>query len=230
VERHDEAPANTFLTTGPGETIGRALLIVLMIANARASCLRVAALALHLFSAFDMLAALTLVAELGAFLFAALICILAVTRLQPVREAAGWAPVATGLGGACVLTIINNLPVPALPIALSLLSVILLAIGNAAMVISICHLGRSFSILPQARRLVSTGPYAYVRHPLYVAEAIASMGMVLLHVSLAAVTVCVLQFALQLARVHYEETTLTAAFPEYAAYAARTPRFIPRVL
>ncbi len=31
----------------------------------------------------------------------------------------------------------------------------------------------------------------------------------------------------QLARMHYEEQTLTQAFPDYAMYASRTARLIP---
>jgi protein-S-isoprenylcysteine O-methyltransferase Ste14 len=226
----DDAPADTVLTTGPSEIIGRALLITLMVAFGWASYGRMVELFGHLSSASVLVTTLTLLSELGAFLFATLVCILAVMRLKPVRTAAGWGPIASALGGTFGLAIVNHLPMPPLPMSLSLLSVILLAIGNAGMVICLYHLGRSFSILPQARQLVSTGPYAHVRHPLYVAEGIATVGMVLLHSGWGAVTVCILQFGLQLVRIHYEEAVLTATFPEYAAYAARTPRFIPRIL
>ena len=38
-----------------------------------------------------------------------------------------------------------------------------------------------------------------------------------------------LHVAAQLTRMHYEERALTAAFPEYTTYAARTKRFIPGI-
>jgi len=36
-------------------------------------------------------------------------------------------------------------------------------------------------------------------------------------------------FALQLARMHFEERLLSQSFPDYAAYAKRTARLIPHV-
>jgi protein-S-isoprenylcysteine O-methyltransferase Ste14 len=88
-------------------------------------------------------------------------------------------------------------------------------------------LGRSFSIMAEARGLVTRGPYAIVRHPLYVAEEIAVIGMVLLNWSLLAVLLACAQWALQLRRMRHEEEVLETAFPDYASYAARTPRWLP---
>jgi hypothetical protein len=38
-------------------------------------------------------------------------------------------------------------------------------------------LGRSFSIMAESRQLVTTGPYRFVRHPLYLAEEIAMVSI-----------------------------------------------------
>jgi hypothetical protein len=46
--------------------------------------------------------------------------------------------------------------------SLNLASTALLLIGNVLMVIVVRQLGRSFSVVPQARRLVRTGPYAII--------------------------------------------------------------------
>ena len=43
----------------------------------------------------------------------------------------------------------------------------------------IAYLGKSFSIIPQARRLVREGPYSVVRHPLYLAEEVALLSCLL---------------------------------------------------
>jgi hypothetical protein len=68
-----------------------------------------------------------------------------------------------------------------------------------------------------------------VRHPVYVAEAIGTIGMTIGHWSLAAICLAAAQTALQLIRVRYEERVLSDEFPEYAEYAKTTPRFIPKL-
>jgi hypothetical protein len=55
------------------------------------------------------------------------------------------------------------------------------------------------------------------------------VGIFLPFAPLWAVPVFALQFLCQLQRMRYEEGVLTHSFPEYAAYAARTPRLIPHL-
>jgi protein-S-isoprenylcysteine O-methyltransferase Ste14 len=92
------------------------------------------------------------------------------------------------------------------------------------------HLGKSFSIMAEARTLVTGGPYAIVRHPLYVAEAIATVGVLVGFFSWAAVAIVIVQFACQIQRMRNEEAVLLGTFPvDYARYMARTKRLIPGV-
>jgi len=51
----------------------------------------------------------------------------------------------------------------------------------------------------------------------------------MLHLGWAAVVLGLVQTALQLARIHYEEKVLAEAFPEYRDYAREVPRFLPRL-
>ena len=206
------------------EVIGRALLITLMSLVAAGSFVRMRTL----LGQSDPITALDFLGELGAFLFASMICLLAVLRLKPVRRADGWAPTVAALSGGFLLTLVNTLPATPLSSPAQAAAVLLLAVGNIATVLCLVHLGRSFSVLPQARRLVSTGPYGLIRHPLYVAESIATLGMIMLHLGWAAIALGIIQTGLQLTRIHYEEGVLGAAFPEYADYARRVPRFVPR--
>jgi protein-S-isoprenylcysteine O-methyltransferase Ste14 len=60
-----------------------------------------------------------------------------------------------------------------------------------------------------------------------VAESIAALGLILLHFSPQSMITGVILLAVQMQRVIYEERVLLNAFPEYAAYAATVPRFIP---
>jgi protein-S-isoprenylcysteine O-methyltransferase Ste14 len=89
------------------------------------------------------------------------------------------------------------------------------------------RLGRSFSIMAEARRLVTDGPYAIVRHPLYLAEQIAILGAFIQFASPWAVVIVVVQFGCQVQRMRNEESVLLLSFPDYAAYKERTARLIP---
>jgi protein-S-isoprenylcysteine O-methyltransferase Ste14 len=96
---------------------------------------------------------------------------------------------------------------------------------------SVAVLGRCFGVLPDVRGLVTRGPYRLVRHPLYLGELTASLGMVVGSdgrlLPAASLSVCIV---CQLVRAHYEERTLRAEFPEYDGYAASTKRLIPGVV
>jgi protein-S-isoprenylcysteine O-methyltransferase Ste14 len=88
---------------------------------------------------------------------------------------------------------------------------------------SISFLGRCFGVLPDARGLVTGGPYRLVRHPLYLGEIVAILGMTVASSNppLAGAALAVLALT-QAVRARYEEATLRSAFPGYADYAART--------
>jgi protein-S-isoprenylcysteine O-methyltransferase Ste14 len=84
-------------------------------------------------------------------------------------------------------------------------------------------------MMAEARRLVTSGPYRFVRHPLYLAEELSVIGLFLQFASLWTAALFAVQIAFQLRRMHNEENVLTASFPEYAAYRRRTARLIPGI-
>jgi protein-S-isoprenylcysteine O-methyltransferase Ste14 len=94
-------------------------------------------------------------------------------------------------------------------------------------------LARAWPVLytaQQAGRLATTGPYAYVRHPQYVAFVVIMLGFLLQWPTLLTVVMFpILAWAyVRLARREEEEVRVT--FGEaYARYAAATPAFVPRV-
>jgi protein-S-isoprenylcysteine O-methyltransferase Ste14 len=68
-----------------------------------------------------------------------------------------------------------------------------------------------------------------VRHPLYLAEELAIIGLAMQFFSWATALVLAVQIAFQLRRMHNEEAVLAESFPEYAAYRQRTARLLPGV-
>ncbi len=101
--------------------------------------------------------------------------------------------------------------------------------GLAAAIYSLTALGKSFSIIPQARSLVQTGPYRFVRHPLYAAELVSMFGIVLAGRSIPGVAVFCLLVSLQIYRALEEERVLAGIFPEYESFFVKKARFIPGI-
>jgi protein-S-isoprenylcysteine O-methyltransferase Ste14 len=102
-------------------------------------------------------------------------------------------------------------------------------IGMIMVLVSIRHLGKSFSLVPQARSVVQTGPYRWIKHPLYLAEEIAIFGVVLQDLTAVTVIVLVLHISVQVCRILYEEDLLRRNCPEYSTYEASRWRLIPFV-
>lgn len=90
-------------------------------------------------------------------------------------------------------------------------------------VIARLQLGDSFSVGPEARRLVTRGLYSKVRHPIYVFGTMAFMFVVLALLGWRAVVVWALVLTIQIVRAGREERILAAKFgEEYSAYRSTT--------
>src|SRR5215471_9933907 len=111
----------------------------------------------------------------------------------------------------------------------NLLSTACVLIGMIMMLVTIRHLGRSFSLVPQARSVVQTGPYRWIKHPLYLAEEIAILGIALQNWTPVTVTVLILHISVQAWRILYEEDLLRRTCPEYCSYESTRWRLIPYV-
>lgn len=171
-----------------------------------------------------------LLSRLFTLLFFALAAWLTLVRSPPRAKARGLAPRLTALLAVTLLFGLAFLPRLAdPPAALLFLSAGLALAGNALALIALKRLGTSFSVMSEARRLVTDGPYRIVRHPLYLTEEIAVVGILLPYWSAAALLLFLAHLAVQLLRLGNEERVLRAAFPDYADYARRTARLIPGV-
>jgi protein-S-isoprenylcysteine O-methyltransferase Ste14 len=170
---------------------------------------------------------LDIATRVASIAFIALVVGLTVMRLKPLRSADGWEPRFSALAGTFLSVALVALPQPDIGTALRVTSLVLIGVGWVLSAIVLLWLGRAFSVMAQARRLVTTGPYAIVRHPLYLCEEITVIGIALAHLSVEAVLIVAVQWMFQLRRMSNEEKVLGASFPDCAAYAARTPKIIP---
>jgi protein-S-isoprenylcysteine O-methyltransferase Ste14 len=114
---------------------------------------------------------------------------------------------------------------------LVLIGDLLATAGLAYSVWGLAFLRRSFSIIPEARRLVTGGPYSFSRHPVYLGEVTTAIGVnlatggLLTAIAIAYFVVC------ELLRIRWEERILASTFPnDYPAYARRVPRYLPNPL
>ena len=95
-------------------------------------------------------------------------------------------------------------------------------------------LGTNWSITLEVReqhRLITRGVYRRIRHPMYLALVLYSVGQALVIPNWVAGPANVIVFAILLAlRVRAEERMMDEAFgDEYAVYSARTKRLVPGV-
>ncbi len=104
---------------------------------------------------------------------------------------------------------------------------VLVLAGLVISAFSLYYLRLSFSIVPEARELVTGGPYRLIRHPIYLGEITTGLGIVLGMWTWFAAALWLTMVVAQLVRTRYEEDVLLESFPEYADYARRTKRVIP---
>ena len=168
--------------------------------------------------------------------FVSIPVVIYVTRPRAQRRAAGLAPRVAAFVGTTVLLAFpaffhdgpRILTVPRLVHAFAELT---LVVATAFGVYALTYLRHNFSIIPEARELVRTGPYRIVRHPVYLAEIGVALSLGLqgdVHIWSALILGPFV--AVQVVRAFYEEQLLRSAFPEYQDYARRTGRLLPRVI
>ena len=113
-----------------------------------------------------------------------------------------------------------------LPIAFQVLAVLLMIAARLTFGRRSFHAAAN----PTAGGLVTTGPYRFWRHPIYAAVLYFMWAAALDYHSAPAIAAVMLATIGAAVRMYAEETLLVTAYPDYAAYSARTARVIPFVL
>jgi protein-S-isoprenylcysteine O-methyltransferase Ste14 len=115
-------------------------------------------------------------------------------------------------------------------LAVSWVGALLTVIGIAFAMWGRYDLGRDWGIHPKEdHKLVTSGAYAYVRHPIYAGAMLALFGSALTG-SIVAVVLFMISIIFCLRRIDKEERTMLSLFlVQYPDYQARTKRLIPFV-
>jgi protein-S-isoprenylcysteine O-methyltransferase Ste14 len=104
---------------------------------------------------------------------------------------------------------------------------VLVTIAAVLSFASLVSLGRSFGVRPALRRLVTFGPYRFVRHPIYLSYVLSDIGYNIQEWNVGTVLMVLAGWVSLLYRIHAEERVL-ARDPQWNAYAASVRyRLIP---
>jgi protein-S-isoprenylcysteine O-methyltransferase Ste14 len=151
------------------------------------------------------------------------------SRVPPIARARGVEPRITALFGSVLITAVVLFPRRDLAPVVGCVSTLLVLLGDSIATAVLIQLRRSFSIIAEARQLTTSGAYRFVRHPLYLAEEVATIGSAMQFLSIWTAMLLIVQIACQIRRMRNEEIVLMEVFPEYSSYRRKTPRIIPRL-
>src|SRR6266513_1424920 len=118
--------------------------------------------------------------------------------------------------------------------ALAWIGVVLCVAGFAFCIWARFTLGRNWSgvvTLKEGHELITSGPYALVRHPIYTGLLTMFVATVIVEGHVAGLIAVPLVFVSLWIKLRYEEKLMLEKFPnEYAAYQQRVKRLIPFVV
>jgi protein-S-isoprenylcysteine O-methyltransferase Ste14 len=184
---------------------------------------------LHAFG-IDTATVFALMAHVCLFLLLLVETTLIVCRPRAIAKAIGIQPRVSALLGTWLMLLVVLFPIRTdLPAPLYVAAAGLGTLGDILAIYVVLHLGGSFSFMAEARRLVDRGPYAIVRHPLYVASEVGLTSAAITHLSWGVMVLFVTHAAFQFLRARNEERVLARSFAGYEAYLRRTPMLLPRL-
>lgn len=90
----------------------------------------------------------------------------------------------------------------------------------------------NFNISPKLKengKLITSGPYSFIRHPMYSAQLIAVLPLVIDQFDYLRLGAFLLLLCALLLKISFEEKSLSTKYPEYITYARKTHRLVPFV-
>jgi protein-S-isoprenylcysteine O-methyltransferase Ste14 len=83
---------------------------------------------------------------------------------------------------------------------------------------------------PAEGMLLATGPYQFIRHPMYTSALLFVWSSILGHLSFITVIMGLMVTSVIAVRIVTEEQFLRTRFPDYAEYSHKTKRIIPFII
>lgn len=120
---------------------------------------------------------------------------------------------------------------PLFPSSPALLVIELLGIGLGVWAILTMRIG-NFNITPDPlnnSRLVTSGPYHLIRHPMYQAILLTTLPLIVYSFSPIRLTIWLILFIDLLLKMNYEERLLAIKLVGYDSYIERSYRLIPYI-
>ena len=105
---------------------------------------------------------------------------------------------------------------------------VMIVTGGLLNLIGLLTLRRAFTIMTEARTLITRGIFGYMRHPLYTGHFIMFFGSMLLRLDWPAAGLYLVFVVGQVMRARVEERKLARVFAQYEQYRRRTGMFFPR--
>ena len=88
----------------------------------------------------------------------------------------------------------------------------------------------NFNVLPELKenaKLITKGPYAYIRHPMYCAVLLMMFGVTLANITLISIVLYDALFVVLFLKAYKEENLWLKKDASYSAYKKQTKMFIP---
>jgi len=91
-------------------------------------------------------------------------------------------------------------------------------------------MNKYFSILPEPAKsavLIQTGPYKYIRHPIYTVVILLGVIWIAEKISVVNIVVLIILITILIVKLNYEEKLLLEKFAAYKDYKLKTKKLIP---